>query len=110
MLFIPTLAQVVQRYELIENFYIYHFLSLQENTFQVILITDGTYSYTVYTYMCGLLEWDNGATIGFNSAGGRYANNDPSNSDVACLNSPDSPWNNVIFRLSDDSPEYPTPG
>ena len=59
--------------------------------------------------MCGLMEWDNGATIGFNSAEGRYANNDPSSSNVSCVNSPDSQWSNVIFRLSDDSPEYPSP-
>lgn len=56
------------------------------------------------------MEWDNGVTIGFNAAGGRYANNNPSSSDIACVNSPDSQWSNVIFRLSDDSPEYPPPG
>lgn len=86
------------------------FFYLQENTFQAILITDGEYSYTVFTYMCGLMEWDNGATIGFVAAGGQYANNDPSSSDVACENSPDSKWNNVIYRLSDANPEYPPPG
>ena len=84
--------------------------SLQENTVQAILITDGNYSYTVFNYKCGLMEWDNGTTIGFNAAGGRYANNDPSSSDVACENIPYSEWSNVLYRLSDDSPEYPSPG
>ena len=56
------------------------------------------------------MEWDNGATIGFNSAEGDYANNDPSSSEVACLNSPDSVWSNVIFRLSSANPEFPAPG
>ena len=74
------------------------------------MITDGNYSYTVFTYMCGLMEWDRGATIGFNAASGRYANNDPSSSDVACVNSPESELSNVIYRLSDDDPEYPSPG
>ena len=60
--------------------------------------------------MCDLMEWDRGATIGFNAASGRYANNDPSSSDVACVNSPESELNNVIYRLSDDDPEYPSPG
>ena len=81
----------------------------QENTFQAVLITDGEYSYTVFTYKCGLLEWGSAATIGFNSAGGRYANNDPSSSAVACDNL-DSVWSNVIFRLSDANPEFPPPG
>ena len=74
------------------------------------MITDGVYSYTVFTYKCGLMEWDTGATIGFNAANGRYANNDPSSSDIACENIADSQWSNVIFRLSDDNPEYPVPG
>ena len=70
-------------------YYVAVFLYSKENTFQAVLITDGEYSYTVFTYKCGLLEWGSGATIGFNSAGGRYANNDPSSSAVACDN-PDS--------------------
>jgi hypothetical protein len=81
----------------------------EENTFQVILITDGTYSYTIFTYVCGLMEWDNGATIGFSAAGNPFANYDPSSSDVACLNSPESNVTNVVFRLSDSSSELEVP-
>ena len=56
------------------------------------------------------MDWDNGATIGFNAAGDPYANNDPSSNDVACVNSPDSDWNNVIYVLSNTSAEDPAPG
>ena len=85
------------------------YYDLHENTFQAILITDGSYSYTIFTYQCGLMEWDNGATIGFNAAGEMFANHNPSSSDVACLNSPDSAWSNVIYRLSNETTELPPP-
>ena len=55
------------------------------------------------------MEWDNGATIGFSAAGDPYANNDPSSSEIACLNTPLSNWTNVIFRLSDSNPELEPP-
>ena len=85
------------------------FYNLQ-NTFQAILISDGNYSYTIFTYKCGLMDWDNGATIGFNAAGDPYAINDPSSSEVACLNYPNSNYSNLIFLLSYESPEIPVPG
>ena len=56
------------------------------------------------------MEWDNGPTIGFTAGGVFYVNNDPSSSDVACLNSPDSEYSNLIFLLSNESPEIPLPG
>ena len=55
------------------------------------------------------MEWDNGATIGFNAASNSYDNNDPSSADVACLNSPDTVWSNVVYLLSNESPEIPVP-
>ena len=55
------------------------------------------------------MEWDNGATIGYSAAGDPYENNDPSTSEVACLNSPLSNWTNVVFRLSESSPELEPP-
>lgn len=48
----------------------------QANTFQAILITNGTKSYAVYTYKCGEMEWGDESTIGFN-AGGEYSENHP---------------------------------
>lgn len=85
-------------------------LSLDQNTFQAIIVSDGDYSYTIFTYKCGLMNWDNGATIGYNAGGDPYANNDPSSSDVACVNNPDSDWSNVIYQLSEDTPEDPPAG
>ena len=57
------------------------------------------------------MNWENGATIGYNAAGDPYDNyDDPSPDEVDCVNSPDSNWNNVIYQLSEDSPEDPPAG
>ena len=82
---------------------------MQDNTFQAILVTDGVYSYAIFTYKCGLMEWDRGANIGYNAAGESFANHDPSSSAVACLNVPVSDYSNIIYLLSNESPEIPTP-
>lgn len=64
----------------------------------------------MFTYNCNLTEWDDGVTIGFNGGGSSfYENHNPSSSDVACLNLPDSEWSNVVHLLSSDSPEIPPP-
>ena len=76
-----------------------------QNTFQAILITDGTSSISIFTYKCGLLEWDNGVSIGYNAAGDAYDNYDPSSSDIACENDPGSDWNNVLYLLSENDPQ-----
>ena len=81
------------------------FAPCQQNTFQAILITDGLSSITIFTYKCGLLEWDNGVTIGYNAAGDPYDNYDPSSSDIACENDPNSDWNNVVYVLSENDPD-----
>ena len=56
------------------------------------------------------MEWDNGVTIGFNAAGDPYDNHDPSSSEVACVNSPNSDWNNIVYEISEDSSDDPPPG
>lgn len=81
----------------------------QENTFQTVLITDGDYSYSIFIYKCGLLEWDNGATIGYSAGGNPFDNFNPSTSDIACLNSANSNFTNVIYRLSTVNPEFALP-
>ena len=68
------------------------------------MITDGTSSITIFTYMCDLLEWDNGVTIGYNAGGDPYDNYDPSSSEVACENSPGSDWNNIVYVISEEDP------
>lgn len=76
-----------------------------QNTFQAVMITDETYTLTIFTYKCGLMDWDTGATIGYSAGGDPYDNHDPSSRSVACVNSPDSDWSNVVYLLS----EQPTP-
>lgn len=44
-------------------------------------------------------------TIGYTAAGDPYENHDPSSDEIACENSPESDWNNVVYLLSDDDPQ-----
>ena len=81
------------------------FIKIQENTYQAILITDGTYSYAVFTYKCGLLEWGDDATIGFNAPGGFYHNHELSYPGIDCVNYPNSNWSNIVYLLSNVTPE-----
>ena len=60
--------------------------------------------------MCGVIEWDNDANIGYSAGGDPYDNHDPSSNEVACVNSPDSDWNNVVYQISTATPEDPPPG
>ena len=79
------------------------FDTLQLNSYQAVLITDGQASYAVFTYKCGMLEWSANATIGFNTDGTLYRNHYLSGSssavNIACLNSLDSPWSSVVYQL-----------
>ena len=75
------------------------------------MITDGNYTYSIFTYYCGLLEWGTSATVGYNAAEDGFNNYDPSSMDIACLNAPlISNWSNVVYRLSTDSNEFDVPG
>ena len=42
---------------------------LQVNTFQGVLITNGTKSFSIFTYTCDQLEWSDESTVGYNAAG-----------------------------------------
>ena len=75
----------------------------QTNTFQGIVITNGASSYAVFTYECGDINWSGMATIGFKATGSFYQNHAYSGSRAAsidCVNSPNSQWNNVVYRLN----------
>lgn len=81
-------------------------MSLQPNTFQVIVTTDGTSTYSIFTYKCGDLNWTGPlyATIGY-SIDGNLFNSHPLSgtaavNDIACLNQPQSVWSNVVSKLS----------
>ena len=79
---------------------------MQENSYQAVLLTDGTQSYTVFTYKCGELNWvRDAAAIGFSAGPSLYANHPLSRrsnvtASIACLNSPESPWSNVIYKVN----------
>ena len=76
---------------------------MQTNSFQGILITDGAYSYTVFIYQCGHMEWsDEPTVIGFktnsyfqnNQYSGNYAH------DISCTNSSENKWSNLLYTLT----------
>lgn len=88
-------------------------LVVQTNTFQGILITDGSLSYTVFTYHCGSMMWSGSATIGF-SADDAFFQSHPlsrttTSNTIACLNSPDSGWNNLVYQLGGKPTVVPQP-
>ena len=83
---------------------------MQENTYQALLITDGTHSYTVFTYKCRLLEWGDDATISFNAPGGFYHNHELSYPGIDCVNYPISVWSNIVYYLSNVSLVVQLPG
>jgi len=56
------------------------------------------------------MEWSGGAVVGFTSAGKFYQNYNlsgtPSVKNIACLNSPESEWTNIIYQLSKHMPMH----
>ena len=76
-----------------------------QNTYQAILITDGSKSYAVYTYTCGQMGWGNKAVIGYNAAGTYFANHSLSGTDIVarigCQAQPQL-VNNVVYDLVPD--------
>lgn len=66
-------------------------------------------TYAIFIYECGLLEWDNTATIGYNSPD-HYDNHDPSGLDIACINFPNNNFSNVFYHLHQAEPLPIEPG
>ena len=79
-------------------------LYTQTNTFQGMIVTDFSRSFSVFTYYCGDLSYSNGATIGFATGDGLFANHPASLNglaqSIACLNSPATPWVNVVYEIT----------
>ena len=86
--------------------YNYTIIYIQHNTFQGIVITNGTKTYTVFTYRCDDIQWANGnsTVIGFNAGGTYYVNHPlsatPEASDIDCQRSPLSIWNNIVYDVN----------
>ena len=76
----------------------------QENTWQAILISNGTDSYAIFTYHCGDINWSRSTVIGYNAAGVVYMNHPLSGGslpgDLDCRNAPDSNWTNILYNLT----------
>ena len=70
------------------------------------MITNGTKTYSVFTYRCDDITWANGnrTVIGFNAGGTSYANHPfsgtPNVVNVDCENSPESIWNNLVYDVN----------
>ena len=66
-------------------------------------MTDGSQSYTVFIYRCGLMDWNGRAVIGFNANNTLYQNHRLAGTsdanDIACLDSPGTVWTNVVYLL-----------
>jgi hypothetical protein len=79
--------------------------SSKRDSFQGVLVTDGTKSYCLFLYHCDLLE-SSRAAIGFSSSGNFFFNHQlslsSSSSEVACGNTPDSNWNSLLFQIHYD--------
>ena len=85
------------------------------NTFQTVLITNGTSSYAIFMYHCGSLGWSNPSTvIGYNAASVPSHNHPFSGRailDLICMNTSTTNWSNIVYDLTQrniDYPEQPT--
>ena len=79
----------------------------QANTYQAVVITDGSESYAVFTYMCDLMQWSGlyrYPTIGFRAAGTLFSNHPLTGQEEAnsidCIDG--NQYNNVPYKLSAD--------
>lgn len=76
---------------------------LQTNTYQAVLITDGSKSFAIFTYQCGAMTWHGNATIGFNAGGTFFENHYLSGTTnahlISCSNFSHTVWANLVYRL-----------
>ena len=83
---------------------VFTFVYLQSNTYQAIVTTDGSSTYTVYTYFCMHLDNTTSGRIGYYIDPENFIEHrlsiDRIPYDISCENVPVSPWTNVIYRLS----------
>ena len=68
------------------------------------LVTDFERSFAVFTYYCGDIGFPNSAFIGFQINDGFIAVHETTangnTQSIACSNTPDSPWVNVVYGIS----------
>ena len=69
------------------------------------IASQGSTSYAIFTYKCGLLQWTSyNASIGYSAGQKNFANHPLSTTstvtDIDCLNYPSSEWSNVVYNLN----------
>jgi hypothetical protein len=77
----------------------------EPNTFQVLIASQDSLSYAVFTYKCDLLKWTlKRASVGYSGGPYFFANHplsmQPNVTDIDCINEPNSTWSNVVYKLS----------
>ena len=90
----------------------FEYLALQTNTFQGIVTTDFNTSYAVFIYRCREMGYSASATIGFTSADVLFENHRLSGygaKNIACINSGDSQWVNIVYQLTREDLQPTTP-
>ena len=67
----------------------------------MVIVTDGFHTFTIFNYLCGDIESERLAVVGFDAAGIVFENfNFSSNQELACLNSPDSELSTIAYQLN----------
>ena len=87
-----------------------HFL--QTNTFQAVIVTDGSNSFAIFIYRCGDIQWDfrgfgpgfGGATIGFGASSEFFSNHRLAlirdATSIDCINAPENQFFTVLYGIS----------
>jgi hypothetical protein len=90
----------LEKYSFYMHTDVYCNLQFTTNTFQGILITNGTDSYAVFIYECGGMEWD-GGEIGWRDGSSQQVthplNGSSNSSDIGCLYS--ETYSAIVYRL-----------
>lgn len=96
--------QSESEHDFIAKFVIIIVLFIQTNSFQVILTTDGSKSYVIFTYNCSSMNWAVTPTIGYNAGGTKWENHYLTGFNYAYLigcvhDDTSSDINNIIYDL-----------
>ena len=80
-------------------------MAIQTNSssFQAVLASHGKKTYAIFTYKCGLLDWNRtNVIIGFSASNTLFANLPLSRQvqpSIDCFNSPTSNWSNIAYEI-----------
>ena len=78
-------------------------LQTNSSAFQAVLASQGNKTYAIFTFKCGLFDWNGtNAIIGFSASNTVFANFPLSRlveANIDCLNSPTSNWSNIAYEI-----------